>query len=130
MEKLIIEWRHFDKEGKTCARCSGTGSNIERVIEEMKKDLADKGVDIELKEVKLTEEKMSESNKIIIDGTPLEELIPNTKVGENDCPSCAELIDGPKDCHCRTILQEDSTLEEIPVEMIKSAILNKLNSKN
>lgn len=31
-EKLDIEWRHFEKDGETCERCAGTGTNLAEVI--------------------------------------------------------------------------------------------------
>lgn len=120
----MIEWKHFDKEGKTCERCSGTGSNLLRVMSEMEKEL---GIEISFKETKLPEEKMSESNEIIIDGILLENLIPDINSGENKCPSCSELIDQPESCNCRTLRQGEKVFEEIPVELIEQAILSRIN---
>lgn len=127
MNKISIEWKHFDKGGKTCERCSGTGSNLLKTIAKMQKEL---GIEISLKETKLQEERMSESNEILIDGVLLENLIPNIKTGENKCPSCSELIDQPENCNCRTLSQGEKIYEEIPIEIIEQAILNKINLKN
>lgn len=127
MNKISIEWKHFDKEGKTCERCSGTGSNLLKAIAKMQKEL---GVKISFKETKLLEERMSESNEIIIDGAFLENLIPDIKTEENKCPSCGDLIGQPESCNCRTLNQGEKVFEEIPIEMIEQAILNKINLKN
>lgn len=125
MNKIIIEWKHFDKNGATCERCSKTGNNINKVIEDLQKDL-----DIDFIETKLTEDRMSESNQIIINGKMIEELIPNTIVGENFCSSCTDLTDNSSDCHCRTINQGEAVFEDIPTDLIKTAILNIINFKS
>jgi len=127
MNKISIEWKHFDKEGKTCERCSKTGSNLLVAVSRMQKD---SGIEISFKETKLPEERMSESNEILIDGVLLEDFIPHLKASENKCPSCSELIDQPESCNCRTLSQEGKIFEEIPVELIEQAILNRINLKN
>jgi len=129
MLNLLIEWKHFDKDGKTCVRCSGTGINLADTIKELQTEFGSKGIKIEFKETKLPESRMSESNEILIDGVLLEKLIPDANTGENSCSSCADLIGNSSDCRCRTILQGEETFEEIPIELIKQAILIKLNQK-
>lgn len=32
MRKFSIEWKYFDKEGKTCGRCSAMGANLAETI--------------------------------------------------------------------------------------------------
>ncbi len=125
MDKIIIEWKHFDKDGATCDRCSQTGHNLHQVIKDLQKKF-----DIKFIETKLTEDRMSESNQIIINGKLIEELIPNTKVGENFCSSCTDLTENSSDCHCRTINQGETVFEDIPTDLIKTAILNITNSKS
>jgi len=124
MTRITIEWLHFDKNGATCERCSKTGVNLQEVIKDLQKEF-----DIEFKETKLTEDRMSESNQIIINGKLIEELIPDTKVGENFCSSCTDLTDNSSDCHCRTINQGETVFEDIPTDLIKKAIINIINSK-
>lgn len=125
MGKLTIEWKHFDKEGRTCDRCSGTRDNLMKAIEEIKKELKPE-VDIIFKETKLTQDRMSESNEVIIGGTNIEDLIPGVVSGENECPSCSTLIDGSFGCRCRTLVDKEDVMEEIPAEIIKKAVLNKI----
>ena len=126
MNKISIEWKHFDKEGKTCERCSGTGSNLLKTISKIQKELR---IEISFKETKLPEKRMSESNEILINGVLLENLIPNIRTGENKCPSCSELIDQPDSCNCRTLNQGEKVFEEIPAELIEQAILSKINNE-
>jgi len=109
-------------------RCSGTGNNLADTIKELQDEFDPKGIKIEFKETRLPENRMLESNEIIIDGVLLEKLIFNADASENNCSSCADLT-GNTDCHCRIITQEKETFEEIPIKLIRQAILNKLNSK-
>jgi len=127
MKKLLLEWKHFDKDGATCTRCSQTGSNLEAVIEQLKIEHASEGIDISFQETKLPESQMSESNQILINGVLLEKLIPNTVAGENYCDSCSDLLDDPSGCNCRTVLKGDEIYEAIPVSLIKQAITNMLH---
>lgn len=129
MQKLFIEWKHFDKGGATCKRCSQTGSNLETVIKHLKDEFVSKGIDIQLKETKLPESRMTESNQVLIDGVLLEKLIPNAHVGENHCDSCSDLIDDPSGCNCRTVKHGDDVYEAIPSDLIKQAITNSLNKE-
>lgn len=123
MNKIVIEWKHFDKNGATCDRCSQTGNNLQTVIKDLQKDY-----DIKFIETKLTEDRMSESNQIIINGKLIEDLIPDTEVGQNFCSSCTDLTENSSDCHCRTINQGEAIFEDIPSDLIKTAILNIINS--
>jgi len=129
MKKLIIEWKHFDKEGKTCERCSETGKNLSRVINGLRTELLPKGVEIEYRETKLPENRMSESNMILINSVPLEQLIPDTKVGKNNCCSCSQLINDASSCRCRTVTHQGIVFEEVPRKLIRLAILRCLNLK-
>jgi hypothetical protein len=128
MRKVSIEWKHFDKEGKTCARCSATGSNLAETIKELQEEFGVRGVEVGFTETKLPESRMDESNEILIDGILLEKILPDAKAGMNSCSSCGDLIGG-RDCCCRTISQRGSVFEEIPVGLIKEAILSRTKSE-
>lgn len=124
MQKLLIEWKHYAKEGKTCERCSDTGNNLAQVLKDIQGEYISKGIEIELHETELTESMMAESNMILINGAPLETLIPSAKVEENNCCSCGEMTG--KQTNCRTVCYQDETFEKIPPELIKLAIENSL----
>lgn len=126
MKKIRIEWKHFDKDGKTCERCSNTGNNLNEVFNQLKEEYLKQGIEIHYKEIKLPESQMAESNQILLDGELIENVIPDVKLGENHCDSCSDLIDDPKGCNCRTITYKDKTYETIPVDLIKQAIASKL----
>lgn len=126
MRKLVIEWKHYAKQGKTCNRCLGTGNNLYQVARELGKDLLKKNIDLQLKETILSTDKIPESNIILIDGVPIEQILSDALKGESECCSCGDLC-GIK-TNCRTVNINGKVYEEIPVSMIKEAISKKLNS--
>jgi hypothetical protein len=128
MRKVSIEWKHFDKEGETCKRCSATGTNLAETIKELRGEFSVQEVEIVFRETKLPESRMNESNEILIDGILLEKFLPDTEVGMNSCSSCGDLIGG-RNCCCRTISCKEDIFEEIPAELIKEAILSRIKSK-
>jgi len=120
MKKLEIEWRHLDIDGKTCERCAGTGDEIRRFINRLHNECAIKDVQITLKEIKLTEKKIEESNRIFINGIPLEDILHETKISQNVCSSCSDLL-GSTTC-CRTIIHTGREYETIPQRLIREAV--------
>lgn len=129
MKKLLIEWKHFDKNGATCDRCNQTGKNLKLAIKELRKEYSSEEIDIEYKETKLTEDRMPESNQILINEQLLESLIPEAKSGENCCSSCADLIENSQSCNCRTVNIGSDIHEEIPVDLITQAVENAIQLK-
>jgi hypothetical protein len=118
MRELVIEWRHYDKEGATCDRCSTTGTSVKEVVAGITGELAGKGITVTFSEIKLPEELMAESNLILLNGVPLEEIL-GAAADENHCPSCSCLTGS--DTSCRTVEYEGESYEEIPVALIRKA---------
>ncbi|MDD2500055.1 MAG: DUF2703 domain-containing protein [Geobacter sp.] len=112
---IIIEWRHYDKAGATCDRCCGTGANLVSVVDEY----AQRGVAIELQETLLQFERISESNLVLINGVPLEELLAGA-TGESECVSCGCLAGSATSC--RTVQCDGETFEELTPELIRKGI--------
>jgi hypothetical protein len=119
MNRLEIEWRHLDKEGKTCDRCSDTGETVRTAYAVLAKELGREGWEVTLKETLLTNESISESNSIFFNGFAIENLLPNTRRSENCCESCGTIIGVPT--MCRTLEQSGQTFETIPTSMILEA---------
>ncbi|MDX9786050.1 MAG: DUF2703 domain-containing protein [Desulfobacterales bacterium] len=119
MKQLTIEWRHLDKDGKTCDRCSDTGETVRNAHETLVKELHPKGWEVTLKEILLTENEIPESNTIFFNGIPIEQLLPNARKSENCCTSCGELLGSPT--MCRTIERYGQTYEAIPAALILEA---------
>jgi len=125
MKTITIEWRYFSKKGKTCERCTGTQDNLDIAVHELKEEMKPKGVRLRLVKKILPKSKISESNIILIDGSPIEQILPNATNSESECCSCGDLCGEPT--NCRTVNQNGQMYEEIPVELIKSAIIKKLH---
>ena len=128
MKRLEIEWRHLDKEGRTCDRCADTGDEVRRACETLAGELQPRGWEVVLKETLLTGDEISQSNSILINGIPVEELLPDARKSENCCVSCGELIGGT--AMCRTIERSGRTFERIPASLIREAAYNLIHQRN
>lgn len=117
---MEIEWRHLDKEGNTCERCEDTGEAVKAVVAELSREIQPSGWEVAFKETQLTEKEIPESNLILINGVPIEDLLSNARKSENCCDSCCEML-GRK-IMCRTIERGDRTYEAIPPAMIREAV--------
>lgn len=127
MRELNIEWRHYEKEGATCDRCAATGDSLRETVALLRRELAQHGVTVTLTETALPEERMAQSNLVLFDGIPLEELLEDAAADENPCPSCSCLTGSQTDC--RTVAYRGRTYEEIPAELIRLAAYKVLGLK-
>lgn len=118
MKTLKIEWRHLDVEGETCDRCYDTGENLANEIKRLKRALQPQGIEVEYSEIKLDDTKIPQSNTILFNGTPIEDIL-DIKVSENYCDSCTTLLG--KETHCRTVVFEGNEYEDIPAKAIRQA---------
>ncbi|MFO8132667.1 MAG: DUF2703 domain-containing protein [Thermoplasmatota archaeon] len=125
MKTLEIEWRHLELDGSTCIRCSGTGQSLQQAIAELEKELQPRGVELSFTETTLPEEKLPQSNLILIDGQPLDDVLAGAESGENYCSSCSCLTG--RDAYCRTVSYDGETYEEIPEEIIREAVFTALD---
>lgn len=128
MKNLTIEWRHYDKEGATCDRCSATGTSVREVVAGLSEELANKGISVIFTEKKLPEELMAQSNMILFNGVPLEVILENASADENHCSSCSCLTGS--ETSCRTVEYEGTNYEEIPAELIRKAAYKVIESTN
>lgn len=123
MKHLEIEWRHLDKEGNTCSRCADTGVALAEVMESLVTECQPCGCNITFKETKLSETAIAESNLILINGVPIENIIPYATASTSHCASCCELFF--PDCQttaCRTVVVGEQSYEAIPVSLIRQAV--------
>ena len=121
MKRLEIEWRHLDIDGNTCDRCSETGKALKVAVERLAEECRPGGFEIVFRETALTENEIPESNIILINGTPIEDILPQGRVSESACRSCCECI-GEDDIFCRTVEYNGRTYEAIPVSLIREAV--------
>mgnify|MGYP001195801578 CR=1 FL=1 len=120
MKTVSVEWRHLDKDGKTCDRCAQTGEGVVELVQQMNAECRPHGVRIVFRETRLTEAEIDQSNLILINGTPLEALLPTTTVSTSPCCSCGDLT-GREEC-CRTLVRFGQEHETIPQHFIREAI--------
>ena len=128
MNRLEIEWRHLDKNGRTCDRCSDTGEMVRSAYEALVGELQPRGWKVALRETLLTEKEIPDSNNILLNGIPIEQLIPNTRTSENCCASCGDLLGAPT--VCRTIERDGQTYETIPSALILEAAYQLIKKHN
>lgn len=120
MMELRIEWRHYAKDDATCERCSSTGTTLSVLLNELVGELNAKGVTVTFAETLLPEEAMAQSNLILLNGIPLEDVLENARAAENSCQSCSCLTG--KDTRCRTVENEGVVYEDIPGDLIRKAV--------
>ena len=118
MTTLRIEWRHLDVEGETCNRCYDTGENLEMEVRRLRRALQPRGIEVELIETRLDDSQIPQSNTILFNGVPIEDIL-KIEVSENYCDSCTSLL-GMK-TYCRTVIFEGNEYEEIPAKAIRQA---------
>lgn len=121
MNRLEIEWKHLDKSGNTCIRCSDTGEALQNVIEKLAVECEPCGWDVKFKETKLSESEIPESNIILFNGKAIEDILPEAKASESHCQSCCEFT-GDSSTSCRTVEFDGNTYEEIPSSLIRQAV--------
>lgn len=118
MKTLTIEWKHLDKDGATCVRCRDTGKTLAEVVGELKRECKETGVQIVFRETLLGTDRIGESNQILFNDVPLEDLLPGAVAGESACQSCCDLLG--QETTCRTIERDGKTYEAIPESMIRA----------
>lgn len=121
MDTLHIEWKHLEKDGKTCDRCRETGTTLRRVIGDLVGELAAKDIRVTFTETRLSEREIPQSNSILFNGVPLEDLLPGAQVTDNHCESCSGLCGATT--WCRAMRIGDTIYNAIPDFMIREAAL-------
>jgi hypothetical protein len=127
MKILKIEWKHIDVAGDTCDRCYDTGENITQEVKRLNRALQPKGFEVEFIETKLDETQVTQSNIILFNGVPIEDIL-DIKVSKNYCDSCTSLLGTYT--YCRTIYFEGNEYEDIPAKAIRQAAYKVLDIKD
>lgn len=127
MQQLLIEWQHYDKAGDMCNRCGLTGKSLIEAIGAIKSDSHFSGIKIDFKETKLADSQLDDSNKILLNGVPLEELLGNTEVVYTPCKSCCELIGS--NVNCRALDCQGKVFEDISQNLVFKAARKLLESE-
>jgi hypothetical protein len=126
MKTLIIEWKHLEVDGETCERCYDTGENLINEVKRLNRKFEQKGKNIEVKETVLDENQVAQSNALLFNGVPIEDIL-DIKISNNYCESCSELVGKPT--LCRAVFFDGQEYEDIPAKAIRQAILKVLDEE-
>ncbi|HOJ71693.1 MAG TPA: DUF2703 domain-containing protein [Syntrophorhabdaceae bacterium] len=116
MGKIRIELFRYEKEGTTCCRCGDSTEVVRRVVEELKSS----GIDIELEEIIVGEDKIDISNTIKINGRDIMDIVGEKMRILTNCPSCSDLIGRNTDCN--SYIYKGKIYDSLPETMLKEAI--------
>jgi len=112
---LKIKWRRLVSGGKTCPRCGSTEKELEKAVSALKESLSPLGIKVALEKGKLSVAEFKRnpmrSNQILINKTPLEELV-SGKAGQSPCCD----VCGPS--RCRTVELGGRAYETISAKLI------------
>ena len=119
MKVLHIRWQRLvDEKGQTCDRCGSTETMVEDAVNKLKDSLKGLGIDVVLEKSAIRPSEFSkdtlQSNRIWIDGKPMEEWLSATSGQSKCCTVCGE-------SYCRTVTVDGKTYEAIPAELIVKA---------
>mgnify|MGYP001766113349 CR=1 FL=1 len=118
MRTMIIEWRHLKVEDETCDRCYDTGENLTNEVKRLNRTFEPQGVHIEIEETVLDENQVAESNALLFNGVPIEDIL-DIKISESYCESCSELIGKPTSC--RSVVYAGQEYDDVPAKAIRHA---------
>ncbi|WP_319577989.1 DUF2703 domain-containing protein [uncultured Methanospirillum sp.] len=122
-KELYVEWLHVGADvTHTCVRCSATGTTVAAVIKDVEPELTGRGIQIVYTETVLPSEQLPESNKVLINGKPLEEYLTNARVVQTCCESCACIVE-QESAECRAIQTPDELYESLPADLIRRVLM-------
>ena len=121
MTRLPFIWQRLvSTGGRTCERCDATYQHLQSAVAKLRDVLKPLNIEpvLELREIdeRSFRNKPTESNRIWIDGKPVEEWL---AAGVGSSPCCSVCGDAP----CRTMEIEGAVFEEIPEAVILKAAL-------
>jgi len=121
-KELYVEWQHVGADvTHTCERCSATGISVTSAIQDLKPTFAERGIDIQYKETVLQAYQLPESNKVLINGKPLETYLTNAHIVQTSCQSCACIVE-KESAECRAIQTPEGLYESLPTDLIRQVL--------
>jgi len=124
-KELVIEWKHIEKDvGNTCERCQETGMTLAAVLAEIGTLLEMEGISVRMVETVLENDAVAESNSLLFNGVPIEELLEGIEVTATSCSCSCETCEG--DAECRALRYNGEEYETIPPELIGRAAVKAL----
>lgn len=125
MQTVVIGWEHLDVDGQTCERCSDTGALLHALVRDLNALCEPRRVRVVLHESLLSPARLADSNRITVDGRPLDQLLPGVRVASSECPSCGALLDAK--VQCRTVTHHNASHAVPPPWMIRQAVCRAAN---
>jgi hypothetical protein len=121
--ELVIEWKHIGKDVEsTCERFQETGMTLAAVLAEISTLLEMEGISVRMVETVLENDTVAESNSLLFNGVPIEELLEGVEVTATPC-AC---ITCEEDTECRALRYSGEEYEAIPPELIGRAVARAL----
>jgi hypothetical protein len=126
MKKILVEWFRYEKEGNTCCRCGDSTEVVRKVVEEFK--TGNTGIEVELKETSLGEDRIDLSNTVKINGKDIMDIIGVKQRVLTACPSCSEMIGAQTDCN--SYVYKGKIYDSLPAEMLMEALNREVSGDN
>ncbi len=121
MKTITIDCFRYEREGRSCERCEDSCRTIEKAIEKVSDTLRERDISIDLREHKLDDSRMEQSNSVLINGKDVMMILKERDGIYSYCRSCTELSGQPAEC--RTFIYRNRAYESIPEEMVIEALL-------
>jgi hypothetical protein len=125
-KELVIEWKHIGSEiEKTREEFEETGMTLKAVLAEISMLLEMEGVTVRLVETVLPDDAVAESESLLFNAVPVEDLLEGVEVTATSC-SCTSCEDCGGETECRTLRYNGEEYEAIPPELIGRAAMKAL----
>ena len=122
-KELVIEWQHIAANvSDTCERCAATGTTLHQVLKDLRPYFAQKNIHVDFRETVLPPDQLPDSNRILINGKALEDYLPDARIRQTPCCSCACVV-GKESVECRAIETPEGLFEALPSDLIRRIIV-------
>lgn len=118
--RVTVEIEYLVVGGKTCDRCGDSLEAVRAAVADARSLLPPSAATIELVERELGPDSLPDSNRVLVNGLPVERWLGGT-APMSDCPSCSELV-GASVC-CRGIEVGDVRSEAMSRDFVFDAIM-------
>lgn len=115
---MEVEWRYPAQKGE-CLYCAESGKTIRDFVGELAQGLEAESVKVTFTENPST--RTDTSPLLLINDTPLEEVLEGETIVTGGCPTCTPAI-GKKVRFLRTLHYRDKTYLEVPEKVVQQAI--------
>ena len=117
--RVTVEVERLVVEGETCERCGSTWEAALEAADMVAAEVAGIGLSVDVNEVPLSPDRISDSNRVLVNGRSVEEWLDGS-AAMTECASCGDLL-GESVC-CRSYEIDGVTSDSLPVEDIARAI--------